>query len=119
QFAASLVLRTFEDYLVAALPSESQLAALDQLYPDIRVEIHATAGRKLSDELQDGTSFRYGIVSLGGRAREDVLQSLEACRAGLGIVLLPVGGDGVSVTAAPAAADSATNAELSLNVSGV
>ncbi len=93
QFAASCVLRTFEDYLVVALPSESQLAELELLYPDIRVEIHATAGRKLSDELQDGTSFRYGIVSLGGSDREDVLQSLEVCRAGLGIVLLPVGED--------------------------
>ncbi len=118
-FAASCVLRTFEDYVVAALPSEDLLAELEYLYPDIRVEIHATAGRKLSDEFQDGTSFRYGIVSLGGRDRADVLQSFEACSAGLGIVLLPVGGDRESVTAAPMRAKSATSAELNLNVSGV
>jgi biotin carboxylase len=114
QFAASLVLRTFEDCLVAALPSESKLAELEQLYPDIRVEIHATAGRKLSDELQDGTSFRYGIVSLGGRDREDVLQSFEACRAGLGIVLLPVGEDQESIATAPMRAVPATEAEFNL-----
>jgi hypothetical protein len=83
------------------------------------VEVHATAGRKLSDEFQDGTSFRYGIVSLGGRDRADVLQSFEACRAGLGIILLPVGGDPESVTVAPMPAKSATSAELNLNVSGV
>ncbi len=92
QFAASCVLRTFEDRLVAALPSEDELAALEHLYPDIRIEVHATAGRKLSDELQDGASFRYGIINLGGRDLTDVLQRMETCHAGLGIVLLPVEG---------------------------
>jgi biotin carboxylase len=109
-FAASCVLRTFEDYVVAALPSEDKLAELKHRHPDIRLEIHATAGRKLSDEFQDGKSFRYGIVSLGGRDRADVLQRFEACRTGLGIVLLPVGGDRESVTAAPMQAESVTSA---------
>jgi hypothetical protein len=118
-FAASCVLRTFEDYVVAALPCEDKLAELEYLYPDVRLEIHATAGRKLSDEFQDGTSFRYGIVSLGGRDRADVLQRLEACRAELDIVLLPVGGDRESVTAAPMPAEPAMSAEFNLNVSGV
>jgi biotin carboxylase len=116
QFAASCVLRTFEDYVVAALPSEDQLAELEQRYPDIRVEIHATAGRKLSDELQDGTSFRYGIVTLGGRDRTEVFQRFEACRAKLGIVLLPVGEDGdrESLTAAPMQAEPMTGLEFNL-----
>jgi hypothetical protein len=113
-FAASCVLRTFEDYVVAALPSEDLLAELEFRYPDIRLEIHATAGRKLSDEFHDGTSFRYGIISLGGRDRADVLQSFEACSAGLGIVLLPVGGDRESVTAALMPAGSVTSAEFNL-----
>ena len=83
-----------------SLPSEDQLSALEYLYPDITVEIHATAGRKLSDELQDGTSFRYGIITLGGRDLADVLQRFETCQAGLGIVLLPVGGDRESIATA-------------------
>jgi biotin carboxylase len=90
RFAASCVLRTFEDCVVAALPSEEKLAAIERDYPNIRVEIHATAGRRLSDELQDGTSFRYGIVSLGGRDLADVLYRFETCQTKLGIVLLPV-----------------------------
>jgi biotin carboxylase len=90
RFAASCVLRTFEDCVVAVLPFQEKLAQIEQAYPDIRVEIHATAGRRLSDELQDGTSFRYGIVCLGGRDRAEVLRRFEACRAVLGIVLLPV-----------------------------
>jgi hypothetical protein len=90
RFAASCVMRTFEDGVVAALPCEERLAEIERAYPDIRIEIHATAGRKLSDELQDGASFRYGIVSLGGRDRADVLARFETCQAELGIVILPV-----------------------------
>jgi biotin carboxylase len=78
RFAASCVLRTFEDCVVAVLPFQEKLAQIEQAYPDIRVEIHATAGRRLSDELQDGTSFRYGIVCLGGRDRAEVLRRVPS-----------------------------------------
>src|SRR3990170_3767512 len=77
RFAASCVMRTFEDGVVAVLPCEERLAEIERAYPDIRIEIHATPGHRLSDELQDGTSFRYGIVSLGGRDRADVLSRFE------------------------------------------
>jgi biotin carboxylase len=90
-FAASCVLRTFDDRFVAGLPSEAELAELTLLEPDVRVEIHATAGRKLSDELQDGASYRYGIVNLGGRDRADVLARFASCRERLGIALVPAG----------------------------
>ncbi len=76
-----MVLRSFEDYVVAALPSEADIERLALVYPDIRVELHGTFGRKLSDELQDGRSYRYGIVNLGGSDRADVLAQFEACRA--------------------------------------
>ena len=90
RFAASCVLRTFEDRVVAALPCEERLAEIERAYPDIRIEIHATAGRRLSDELQDGTSFRYGIVSLGGPRPGGRASRFETCQAELGIVILPV-----------------------------
>jgi hypothetical protein len=89
-FAASFVLRSFEDHIVAALPAEADLDRLALLYPDSRVELHATVGRKLSDELQDGRSYRYGIVNLGGRDRADVFEQFEACRESLGIALQPI-----------------------------
>jgi biotin carboxylase len=89
-FAASMVMRSFEDQIVAALPSETDIARLALVYPDIRVELHGAVGRKLSAELQDGRSYRYGIVNLGGRDRADVLAQYEACRARLGIVLQPL-----------------------------
>ncbi len=89
-FASSFVLRSFEDYIVAALPTEAELERLAQSYPDIRVELHGTLGRKLSAELQDGRSYRYGIVNLGGSDRADVLAQYEACRGRLGISLQPI-----------------------------
>ncbi len=90
--AASCVLRTFEDCLVTGLPSKEQIASLEAIYPGIRVELHAYLGRKLSDDLQDGASYRYGIVNLGGSDSEDVLRRFEDCRARLGIRLLPIRG---------------------------
>jgi biotin carboxylase len=104
RFAVSYVLRTFEDCVVAALPCEERLAAIECAYPDIRVEVHATPGRKLSDELQDGASFRYGIVNLGGEDRADVFAKFEACQAELGIVLVPVEAEHVSAARARRAA---------------
>jgi biotin carboxylase len=89
-FAASIVLRSFDDHVVAALPSEADLERLKRAYPDIRVEILARVGRALSSEMQDGTSYRYGIVNLGGRDRDDVLAQFAACRDSLGIVFEPV-----------------------------
>jgi biotin carboxylase len=89
-FATSCVLRSFADYRVEAVPSDEDVKHLATLYPDIRVELHATSGRNLSDELQDGQSYRYGIISLGGRDLADVLQKFAACQNELGIVLKPL-----------------------------
>ena len=89
-FAASIVLRSFEDCVVTALPSEADLERLKRSYPDLRVEILARVGRALSSEMQDGNSYRYGIVNLGGKDRDDVLAQFAACRDSLGIVLEPV-----------------------------
>ena len=103
RFAASVVLRSFEDRIVAALPSDADLERLALIYPDIRVELHGTVGRKLSAELQDGRSYRYGIVNLGGSDRADVLAQFEACRDRLGIVLQPLT-EAPPMAAVPAAA---------------
>jgi hypothetical protein len=67
------------------------------------VEVHATPGRKLSDELQDGQSYRYGIVSLGGSDLADVLQRFAVCKHELGIVLKPLDWEAVRDNSTPAA----------------
>jgi biotin carboxylase len=88
-FAASCVLRSFEDCVVVALPTEADLKRLVAIYPDMRIELHGELGKKLSDDLQDGTSYRYGIINLGGRDRADVLAQFEKCREILGTIVLP------------------------------
>jgi biotin carboxylase len=88
-FAASCVLRAFEDHVVAALPTAADLEPLVAFYPDMRIELHGELGKKLSDDLQDGTSYRYGIINLGGRDRADVLAQFNRCSQRLGIILLP------------------------------
>jgi biotin carboxylase len=90
EFAASCVLRSFHDSVLVAVPSEADITRLAGIYPDIRVELHATPGRKLSDEFQDGKSYRYGVLNLGGRDLADVLEQFESCRAQLGIELLSI-----------------------------
>jgi len=101
-FAASCVLRAFADHIVARLPGAAELERLAGLYPDIRVELHATVGRRLSDELQDGHSYRYGIVNLGARDLAEALETFEAVREALGIELAPI------ESAASAALETAT-----------
>ena len=110
-FAASCVLRAFTDHLVARLPDAAELERLAGLYPDIRVELHGTVGRKLSDELQDGHSYRYGIVNLGGRDLAEVLETFEAVREALGIALVPL--ESAKETEARLAAREAAEPRLS------
>ena len=89
-FAASCVLRTFANALVTRLPSADDIARVHARYPDVRVEVLATEGRRLSQEMQDGRSFRYGILNIGGRDRKDVLTIFDRCQTMLSFGLLPV-----------------------------
>jgi hypothetical protein len=101
------VVRTFEDRVVAGLPTAAGLEQLARLHPEIRIELQATLGKKLSDEMQDGHSYRYGIVDLGGRDRAEVLEAFEACREGLGIALMPA--EPTSFAAQASLADTEAN----------
>jgi biotin carboxylase len=98
-FAASCVLRAFADHHIVRVPDEVELGRITNLYPDDRVELHATPGRKLSDELNDGHSYRYGIINLGGADLAEVLRKFAVMSEALDIVLVPV----ESVSPAPRA----------------
>lgn len=79
QVAASCVLRTFRDMQALCLPTPREIDDLAVHYPDIRVEILASLGRRLSEEMQDGSSFRYGIINLGGRDRREIRDKFQDC----------------------------------------
>jgi ATP-grasp domain-containing protein len=78
--AASFVLRTFQDGRVVRAPGPQDLATLAQAFPDARVELFLEPGQRLSETIQDGKSFRYGLVNLGGRGEEDLHRRFEEAR---------------------------------------
>ena len=79
RMAASCALRRFQDALVRGLPSVESLEGLKSRFPDLRVEVLADPGQLLSRSMQDGRSFRYGILSIGGSDRGEILRDLAHC----------------------------------------
>lgn len=86
-FAASCVLRTFEDMVVRSLPGGKTIRDVEALFPGCRIELFGQEGRPLSEEMQDGHSYRYACINLGGSDRTDVLAKLEQCRQRWGLEL--------------------------------
>jgi biotin carboxylase len=79
--AASCVLRTFENKRVLGVPSAEQVEALTKRFPDARMEISVSPGRLLSDVMQDGKSFRYGLVNIGADSWDELDDKFELCKS--------------------------------------
>jgi biotin carboxylase len=75
--ATSFVLRLFEDQVVTRVPNEKELAAFAARFPDARLKILCREGHRLSEELQDGKSYRYAILNMGGHSRAAALNRFE------------------------------------------
>jgi hypothetical protein len=90
KIAASCVLRTFEDKRTLGVPSREQLDNLSNKFPDARVEICATTGKLLSDAMQDGKSYRYGLINIGADSEEELAAKFELCRSLLDFRFAPV-----------------------------
>ncbi len=78
--AASFALRVFKNGKVIQSPSEKELTKVQKIFPDARIQIHTEKGKKLSDELQDGKSYVYAIINLGGKNKNDLLSHLKRCK---------------------------------------
>jgi hypothetical protein len=100
--AASLVSRTFEDKLVKRVPTRDELIRFGERFPDARLKILCREGHRLSEELQDGKSYRYALLHLGGESREHVLaryaEALRSLDFGLDRVVSPARIDGRATT---------------------
>lgn len=83
RMAASCALRVFDDAYVRALPSARSLRRLHARHPDLRVEVLVNEAEWLSGSLQDGRSFRYAVVNIGGGDRAEILRILDECVAEL------------------------------------
>ena len=81
QVAASCVLRTFENQRVLSVPSIEQVDDLVGRFPDARIEISVSAGSLLSDVMQDGKSFRYGLINIGAESRDELEAKFELCES--------------------------------------
>lgn len=88
--ASSFVLRTFQDQLILKLPSVKDVEKTYMLFPDVRIEIFGTQGNKLSDELQDGKSFRYGLIHLGADNEQELYEKFQHCNQLLPFSFYPI-----------------------------
>ncbi len=78
--AGSLVLRIFEDKKIEAMPEQYEIDELHKRFPEIRIQLYGVPGQKLSDQFQDGKSYRYGLIHLGARDRQELLEKFEECK---------------------------------------
>ena len=90
KLAASCVLRTFEDRHVRAVPTDDAIADIVQTYPDALIEIHATPGADLSNQMQDAQSFRYGLVNVGANSEHELEEKFASIAERLDFQLVPV-----------------------------
>ena len=88
--AFSCVLRTFQNQQVRRLPSSDEVQSLQDEFPDVRIEILATEGLKLSQQMQDTCSYRYGLLNIGGRDRQEILEKFDYCKSHLTFLFQPV-----------------------------
>ncbi len=79
KYAASFVLRSFEDKRIVKLPGEDEILKVQNIFPEARIEIYGKEGALLSDELQDMQSYRYSIINLGGNSRQELDDKLKQC----------------------------------------
>jgi len=84
--AASFVLRMFNDAYVVSVPTDDDVAAIKREFPDVCIDIFARPGMRLSDERQDGKSYRYGLVHVGGADRENLFERFKYIKARLPFV---------------------------------
>ena len=88
--AASFVLRTFQDKYVRKVPMSEEIEQLHCRFPDSYFELSCVKGTKLSDSMQDGHSFRYGLVHLGAQSWPELYQAFDEAQRILQFRLEPV-----------------------------
>jgi biotin carboxylase len=78
--ATSFVLRRFQDAVPLSIPSEVDKANVLAKYPGTDIRIYAKVGEKLSAQDQDVGSYRYGIINMGARTYDELLENYAEVR---------------------------------------
>lgn len=90
RIAASCVLRTFDDQIVRQVPDQDNVKSVEDRFPGAMVQVIATKGKKLSDQLQDAHSYRYGLINMGADSEDDLVRDFENASKMLNYQLEPV-----------------------------
>ena len=51
--------------------------------PETYINIDVNAGQTLSSIIQDGKSFRFGIINMGANSKEELLKKYSECKSNL------------------------------------
>ena len=65
---------------VTKIPTLTQITDLQRRFPDTLVEVLVREGRRLSEELQDGKSYRYAVIQLGAQSSLELETKLQECK---------------------------------------
>lgn len=78
QSASSFALRTFDRVIARKVPDRERLAEVEQRYPDTLIWWECEAGQDLSDfeTIEDGQSYRYAVINIGGDSRAELQDKL-------------------------------------------
>jgi hypothetical protein len=77
--AISFVLRCLINKKVLHVPTQQEIERATKVFPDLRLYCFITPGMTLADTLQDGYSFRYALVHLGGKDVDDAKKRFVQC----------------------------------------
>jgi len=82
-FAGSFALRVFNDYITTHVPTHKDINRLKRTFPEAIIRIHTEEGCKLSESIQDGKSFRYALINIGGNSRKKLYKNYKQAKKSL------------------------------------
>ncbi len=90
--ASSIPLRVFQPVRAVAVPDAARVHDVERAFPGSRVWVEIEAGQVLDDfqSLEDGKSYRYAVLNLGGANPEDLLTRRAEAEERLGFVFEPI-----------------------------
>lgn len=78
--AASLVCRKWDDHLITRAPTQEEVRAAQQRFPELRFYPWMDQGSKLSDVIQDGVSYVYCWIHLGAQNKRELEEKYEEAK---------------------------------------
>lgn len=91
KMAAKFMWRVCHDAYVRNVPSEQELSALVQQFPDTQFQLHIHKGMYLSElKDQDSYSYEIAVIFLGGHNQHELLQKYSEVQKAMHIELEPI-----------------------------